>query len=83
MQYANYPDKEIQLGDHHTISAECGPVKINVKTAMLWLTELADFCKILDSDRFIKKHWSLIEQLAETPGVVRLHDRAAAVSCIY
>ena len=35
VQYANYHDRKIQLGDHHTISAKCGLVKINVKTAML------------------------------------------------
>jgi hypothetical protein len=32
---------------------------------------------LIYTDRFIKKHWSLIEHLAEALRLVRLHDRVA------
>jgi hypothetical protein len=74
-QYADYPDEEITLGAHHTTSDKCGSVKLNIKSAMLWLTERADFREILATDRFVKKHWQLIEELAQSDEVVRLYDR--------
>jgi hypothetical protein len=69
-QYADYADKQITLGAHHTTSDKCGPVRLNVKSVMLWLTERADFREILATDRFVKKHWHLIEELEQSNEVV-------------
>jgi hypothetical protein len=74
-QFTDYPNKEIELGPHHTISGRCGPVRINVRDAMIWLTELADFRNILLTDRFVKKHRDLILELALSETTVRLFDR--------
>jgi hypothetical protein len=74
-QFTDYPNKVIELGPHHTISGRCGPVRINVRDAMIWLTELADFRNILLTDRFVKKYKDLILELALSETTVRLFDR--------
>lgn len=76
-QFTDYPSVEIELGFHHILSPKCGPVQLNVRDAMEWLTETerADFKNIVENDRFVVKYWDLIEEFAASDTTVRLFDR--------
>ena len=92
-RFKDYPNRNITLGDHHTIKPSKGskrlprgPVTMNLRKTMIFLTEKADFRKILQTDRFVKKHKQLIFELAEADSPVRLFDRdkdgTSATACL-
>jgi hypothetical protein len=72
-QFTDFPGVEIELGFHHILSLKCDPVRLNVRDAMEWLTERADFKNIVENDRFVVKYY-LIEELAVSDTTVRLFD---------
>jgi hypothetical protein len=72
-QFTDFPGVEIELGFHHILSLKCDPVRLNVRDAMEWLTERADFKNIVENDRFVVKYY-LIEELAASDTTVRLFD---------
>lgn len=74
-QFTDYPSVEIELDFRHTLSAKFGPVWLNVRDAMVWLTEKVDFKSILENDRFVVIYWDLIEELVASDTIVRLFDR--------
>ncbi len=80
-RYSDYPDINITLNNHHTVALDRGPVKVNIKSTMTFLTEKADFRHILETDRFVKKHKALIFEMAMAGETVRLFDRNADGKC--
>ncbi len=78
---SKFPDTELQLDAHHTVSN--GPIKVNVREAMKFLCKYdevtgsfkCDFFEILEKDRFVKKFKEDIVQLAASEETVRLFDR--------
>ena len=51
-----------------------GPVTINIKECMTYLTAGADFEEIRNN-KFVKEHWILIEKLAMAEKIVCLFDK--------
>jgi len=64
-------DETLTLAGVHKMSH--GREVIKIRDAMIYMTGEADRGKIMGED-LIKKHWSSIQALAESPEVVRLFD---------
>ena len=66
-----FEDIDITLGDHHKLTR--GPVKINIKECMEYVTANTDW-DVIKNDPFVKKHWKHIEKLAMADEAVCLFD---------
>lgn len=66
-----FDDDDVELGDHDTLTR--GPVQINVRECMEYITANADL-NIIRNDPFVMKYWSYIKKLAMADEVVCLFD---------
>ena len=67
-----FDDVDITLGNHHKLTR--GPVKINVKECMEYVTANADL-NVMANDKFVKKYWTWIEKLSTADEIVCLTDK--------
>ena len=75
--YQLFPSGNVTLGDHHTMSAEKGPVELNIKDSMEYLTgdKTHEVWRRMLDGRFVKNHWDLITKFAMADEEVELFDK--------
>ena len=71
LEACTFRDIKITLDSHHTMTH--GPVKMNLRKSMQYITAEADRAEILE-DKFVRTNWELIRELAEQDVPINLID---------
>jgi len=69
-----FRDIDVTLGKHHQMSEEQGPVVVNLRESMEYITSEADR-EIILNDAFVERNWTLIESLAASEKTVHLFTK--------
>lgn len=71
--YKDTPEM-VTLGPHHVMfDDKAEPITLNVQHSMELITANVEWHKVVE-DKFVKKHWARIQDLASADGVVNLFD---------